>query len=134
MKYFLSILIIASVIFSCDSSKSVMKGDSEAVVEKDRVRIANDSLEYEIIIIEPGFDSYLISQPPMGYYELSFLENRNAFYVVEFNNRVRDLRYSRNLYNQEIEYRSNIDYGLEVNYLLYNYFQFFEQRYKQKLR
>tara|TARA_R110002072_G_scaffold118631_1_gene250659 strand:- start:68737 stop:69063 length:327 start_codon:yes stop_codon:yes gene_type:complete len=103
-------------------------------VENDTVRIANDELEYEILIIEPGFNQWLVSQPPMGYYGLTFLENRNAFYVLEYNRRVRSIDRSRELYPQEINYDPGTKYGLEVNYLLYNYFKYFEQTYNQKLR
>ncbi|MGO2102488.1 MAG: DUF6146 family protein, partial [Psychroflexus halocasei] len=35
---------------------------------------------------------------------------------------------------QEIDYQPHIDYGYEVNYMLYHYFLFFEQKYNQKLR
>ena len=101
----------------------------------DTVRIANDSLEYEIIIIEPGFQSWLVTQPPRGYYIQKVLENRNLFSVQEYNRRVLDSRYNRtNLYEQQIDYQPGIDYGYEVNYLLFNYFEFFEETYNQKLR
>ncbi|MAP54830.1 DUF6146 family protein [Altibacter sp.] len=134
MRVLFVLCILALSIYSCESGKSVMKGDTATGSTSDTIRIANDSLEYEILIIEPGFDAWLITQPPRSYYETTFLENRNYFYVLEYNNRVRNLSFSRALYPQEIEYRSDIDYGHEVNYLLYNYFQFFEQKYRQRLR
>jgi hypothetical protein len=133
MKYLLTILVIIVSFYSCDSSKSAMKGDSETKITNDTIRIANDSLEYEILIIEPGFDVWLATQPPKGYYGITFLESRNRNYVMEYNNRVRNpQRYSTILYPQEINYDIGTHYGLEVNYLLYNYFIYFEQKYKQK--
>ena len=133
MKYLLTVLIIAFGIYSCDSGKSAMKGDSDnTIASNDTIRIANDSLEYEIIIIEPGFDSWVVTQPPKGYYGQSFLEGKNRTFVYEYNNRVRNpQRFSPILYPQEINYDMGTDYGLEVNYLLYNYFLYFQQKYDQ---
>jgi len=37
-----------------------------------------------------------------------------------------------NLYIQQINYEQQTDYGYEVNYLLYNYFLFFEKQYRQR--
>lgn len=134
MRFIIILTGLLLSIYSCDSSKSAMKGDSDTEMANDTVRIANDSLEYEILIIEPGFNSWLVTQFPREYYSLSTLENRNAFYVSAYNRRVLDpSRYNPDLYPQQINYELNIDYGLEVNYLLYNYFVYFEKTYKQKL-
>lgn len=118
----------------CQTTKTIFNKSEPPVSTSDTVRIANDSIEYEIIIIEPGFNAWLITQPPKGYYGLNYLETKNRFYVVEYNNRVYSPSYDRNLYQQEINYDPSISYGLEVNYLLYNYFKYFEITYNQKLR
>ncbi|WP_249684836.1 DUF6146 family protein [Flavobacterium sp. CYK-55] len=99
----------------------------------DTVRIANDSIEYEIIIIEPGFDSWLATAKPRNYFSLVYLENKNRMWVSEWNQRVLDNRYNQNLYEMRIDYQPHIRYGFEVNYLLYQYFSYFQQRYKQRL-
>ncbi|WP_317046424.1 DUF6146 family protein [Pukyongia salina] len=133
MRYFLAILGFALMIYSCDSGRTGMSGGSDATSETmDTVRIANDSLEYEIIILDLGFNNWLVTQPPEGYYSQSFLENRNRLFVTEYNRRVQNFqRYDPNLYQQEINYEFDVDYGYEVNYLLYNYMMFFQERYKQ---
>ncbi|PVW13848.1 DUF6146 family protein [Marixanthomonas spongiae] len=134
MRYILFIIAVSLAVYSCDSTKSAMKGDKISATENDTIRIANDSLEYEIIIIEPGFNSWLVTQPSRGYYGLNYLENKNRFFVSEFNARVRNpQRYSPSLYPQEINYNFNTDYGYEVNYLLYNYFVYFQEKYNQHL-
>ena len=133
MKYILVILVAIVGFYSCDSSKSAMKGTADAVTANDTIRIANDSLEYEILIIEPGFNTWILTQPPKGYYGIPFLEARNRNFVIEYNNRVLNpQRYSSILYTQQINYEMGTHYGLEVNYMLYNYFLYFQQRYKQK--
>lgn len=111
------------------SSKEVGK------VGNDTVRIANDSLEYEVLIIDPGFSSWLASKSfPRGYLSQSYLENKNIFYIIEWNNRVlQPQRFNPNLYEMSINYDSNINYGYEVNYLIYNYFIYFQNTYNQSL-
>ncbi|MBT8273499.1 MAG: hypothetical protein KJO77_06815, partial [Bacteroidia bacterium] len=103
--------------------------------EQDTVRIASDKVEYEIIIIEPGFNSWLQARAqPEGYYTQEFLESRNAIYVTAWNNRVLDpSRFDPNLYQMQIDYNPMIDYGYEVNYKLYYYFIYFQIQYKQQL-
>ena len=71
---------------------------------------------------------------PEGYYSQDYLESRNTFYVTEWNNRVRSpLQYNRNIYENIIDYQSNVDYGYDVNYKLFNYFEFAQQKYKMSL-
>lgn len=136
MKYFLLILLISFSFFSCKTSHKMSSPVGEVNAKaQDTVRIANDKLEYEIIIIEPGFNFWLQSiAKPKGYYSQSFLEGRNRFYVSEWNIRVLDpYRYDPNLYELEIDYSPFIDYGYEVNYKLYYYFIYFQLEYKQQL-
>ena len=86
----------------------------------------------EIVIIEPGFDNWLVTQKPRGYYGQTYLENKNRLFVTEYNRRVRNFQlYDRNLYEQEINYEYHVDYGYEVNYLLYNYFVYFQEEFNQ---
>ena len=138
MKALLYIFILLTAIISCKTSKNTTKNDNQNIAvtkDNDTVRIANDKLEYEIIIIEPGFNYWLLSTArPEGYYSQQFLENRNYIFVTEWNQRVlQPQRFSPNLYEMQINYQPGIDYGYEVNYKLYNYFIFFQLTYKQRL-
>mgnify|MGYP006879604944 CR=1 FL=1 len=133
MKNFLLLIALSAAIYSCGTGNSAMNGSSSETTKNDTIRIANDSLEYEIMIIEPGFDSWLVSQPPRGFYGQSILETKNRLFVSEYNSRVMNpTRYSHNLYSEQINYDPNVDYGYEVNYLLYNYFVYFQDKYNQK--
>lgn len=136
MKTFIAILLILGLFFSCGTSYKTVGENSEInTTEQDTVRIANDDLEYEIIIIEPGFNTWLLSVArPEGYYSQPFLESRNRILVQEWNQRVlQPYTYNPNLYSMQIDYDPNIDYGYEVNYKLYNYFIYFQLHYKQRL-
>ena len=42
-------------------------------------------------------------------------------------------RYDPLLYELQINYDPQIDYGYEVNYQLYNYFVYFQRKYGQRL-
>jgi hypothetical protein len=113
-----------------------MKRDDKPLTTlNDTVRIANDSLEYEVIIIDPGFSTWLASvASPRGFHSLSYLENKNQIYISEWNNRVmQPQRYPSNLYEMTINYDYGISYGYEVNYLIYNYMIYFQNTFKQKL-
>lgn len=135
MKKLIYIAVLVATIVGCASTQTKNESGNTSAVVGDTIRIANDSLEYEIIIIEPGFNQWLVGQQPRGYYEQFWLENRNILFVTEYNNRVIDpMRFDGNLYLQQIDYSRGTDYGYEVNYLLYNWFEFFQQRYNQKLR
>jgi len=103
--------------------------------EADTVEIASDSTEYEVIIIDPGFNFWLQSVArPEGYYSQPFLENRNQIFVINYNQRVlQPQRYKPDLYQLQIDYNVNIDYGYELNYKLYNYFIYFQRKYNQRL-
>jgi hypothetical protein len=130
------IVIILVSLFSCKTSNSSFsKTDKLIATQNDTVRIANDKLEYEVIIIDPGFSTWLVTTAlPRNYYSQSYLESRNRIWVSEWNSRVlQPMRYSPNLYEMTINYDPNTDYGYEVNYLIYNYMVYFQNRYKQKL-
>lgn len=138
MKKCISILIIICTIIACSSASQNIAGTTDTTSVKkgnDTVRIANDSLEYEVIIIDNGFSSWLNSRAlPRNYYTLSYLENKNYQYVVEWNIRAsQPNRYNPNLYEMTIDYQPQIRYGYEVNYLIYNYMIYFQNTYKQKL-
>ena len=133
MKNCALIVFIGLFIFSCSTTKNRNMKVTSATSLSDTVRIANDSLEYEILIIEPGFNAWIVSQRPRGYFSEVFLENRNRLYVMEYNQRViQPLQFDPNLYPFQINYDPNIRYGYEVNYLLYHYFLFFEQQLRQR--
>ena len=88
------LFVVVLMVSSCGSTKGQVNiSDEEKTAFKkqvgDTIKIASDKTEYEIIIIEPGFNFWLQSiAKPEGYYEQSYLENRNNLYVIEWNQRV----------------------------------------------
>lgn len=137
MKTLLSILSVFFLI-ACHTTKPITSNGANTMANttvNDTVKIENDSLEYQILIIEPGFNVWLeTTARPEGYYSQKYLENRNIILVNEWNARVmQPQRYNPQLYEMQIDYRSGTDYGYEVNYKLYNYFIYFQLTYNQRL-
>ena len=144
MRYIFFIITLLLILLSCGSIEKKSNNDlniseeEKAIFEsKDdkAVTIANDSIEYQITIIDPGFSFWLNSiAKPRGFYSNQYMRNRNNIYVINWNQRVSEpLRYNSNLYEMQINYDSSIDYGYEVNYQLYNYFIYFQRKYNQRL-
>lgn len=127
----LGFLIVATILWACASSPNKTSSSEK----EEPVVIANDSLEYEIIIIDPGFTAYLNSiAQPVGYYSQSYLENRNQMMVPIWNYRVQNpFQFNPNIYENIIDYDPNINYGYDVNYKLFNYFLFAQQKYRMRL-
>ena len=136
MKNLACILIALLAIIGCSVSKSSVSSTEKPKTESnDTIKIANEELQYEVIIIEPGFNFWLESTAhPRGYYDQHYLENKNQLYVLEWNNRVQQPQiYPPNLYEMTINYDPTINYGYEVNYLIYNYMILFQNKYNQRL-
>lgn len=134
MKLFKHLTLIISIglfFWACASSpikKNITKKEEPVV-------IANDSLEYEIIIFDIGFNAFLNSiAQPEGFYSQSYLEARNKAWVITWNNRVtNNIQFNEDIYENIIDYQPHIDYGYEVNYKLFNYFLFAQRKYKMNL-
>jgi len=136
MKTLVSVIVLLLIITGCHSSKTVTDVNGNASTKvSDTVTIANDSLEYEVTIIDPGFSSWLVGRAlPRGYYSENYLEVKNQLYVSEWNRRaMQPTLFDSKLYEMQINYDINTRYGYEVNYLIYNYFIYFQNRYNQKL-
>lgn len=133
--------LLFTVLFSCKTNNSnAINGNNVAQNQvtpptaNDTVRIANDSLEYEVIIIDPGFTGWLASRAqPRGYYGESYLRNKNTIWTTEWNSRVLNAQRFGNMYQMRIDYSPQIEYGYEVNYLIYNYLVYFQITNNQRL-
>lgn len=138
MKNTIPFLIIIALIASCKSynqDQTINNGNDSGLVENDTVSISSDESDYEIIIIEPGFNAWLQSRArPEGFHSQQWLESRNTILVQAWNQRnLQPMVYDPNLYQLRIDYDTHTDYGYEVNYKLYNYFLYFQLKYNQRL-
>lgn len=121
------IIILMSLAFvACQTTKPAAKGNAETAKISEA---ESDSTEYELIVMDALFDSFLATQPSMEFYFNEYYRNWNTQYVNEWNIRHSNpLRYG-DFYQTQIDYIPYIDYGIELNYQLYNYFLFIEKEY-----
>lgn len=135
MKFiFYSFFVLFFFLQACKVSQDQKQFDKPKL-ESDTIRIANDELEYEILIFDNGFSSWFNSfAKPRNYYSQSYLESRNRVWVLEWNRRtIQATKYNADMYALSIDYQQNIDYGYEVNYMLYYYLVYFQLRNNQRL-
>jgi hypothetical protein len=113
------------ILASCAGQKkiaSVTIGDQEIN--------GTDSVEYELIVFDPDFESwYLTHSKPDWYYSQTYYEMWNRQYVTAWNNKTMTPRYSR-FFETTIDYDPFVDYGLELNHRLFYYFMFVENKLK----
>jgi len=113
------------IILGCSSNKSLV-----TIEEADQ---ASDSTEYELIVTEPGFESWFVTnRKPIWFYEENYYKHFNQMYTNEWNHRVRSIQYDIP-YDELIDYSSTINYGKEVEHKMYWYFQFMMDKYNFKL-
>ena len=125
-------IIIGLVLFAILQPDSYcQKNKNQVKVKPDSISV--DSVEYELIVLDPGFDSWLITKPSMNFYSKQYYETRNRLFVLEWNYRSQNPIRFGDLYETTIEYYPDIDYGIELNYRLYYYFRFFEETHHVKL-
>ena len=95
-------------------------------IQKVSDETAFDSVSYELIILDSGFESwYLAHAKPVNYHEQSYYESWNRQYVQAWNNHSLGNRYSQ-LLDGTIGYDPGTDYGLEINHKLFYYFMYVE--------
>ncbi len=122
MKNWLMAGLILLVVGACTGPKKVINIQSNG-----KEQPGEDSLAYELIILDPGFDTwYLLHNSPVWYHSQEYYENWNLRYVSAWNSKTVSSRHSR-FFESYIDYLPHIDYGFELNHKLFYYFQYVEQ-------
>jgi hypothetical protein len=122
MKPYSFILIIIILLASCAGNKKLSRVDIKSQESE-----LTDSVEYELIIIDPGFETWFLTQSkPTWYHSLNYYETWNKQYVTYWNSKVMSL-HNNAYFETTIDYDPFIDYGLELNHKLFYYFQYVEK-------
>lgn len=109
---------------SCSSVKHTSK--TSAALEQ----TGKDSTEYEIRIIDNNFDQwYNLNYSPAVDHTNEYYRAKNLIGVTNWNDFYTSGKY-RNFIDFLIDYRPDVDYGMEVNRKLYWYFRFIVSTYK----
>lgn len=85
-------------------------------------------VEYDLTVLDLGYESFLTTQPSAETFSINFLKNKNQRYVSTWNQRF--LANNSNIYETSIDYDSQVYYGLEFEYKLYMFFKFMEQKHR----
>lgn len=86
---------------------------------------------YEITVLDPGYETFLLTQKSKEFYSRSLLKVKNAMMVTEWNYRYsQPLHYNPNIYEVKINYEANRYYGLEFEYRLHMFFKFMEKQHR----
>lgn len=129
MKKIILLIAATAFIFACSGPKGMVKiepNDSEtAQVGSEALE---DSLEYELIVLDPGFDTwYMLQDSPARYRSQQYYEGWNFQYVTAWNTLARQPG-RRGFFQTIIGYDPNVDYGFELNHKLFYYFQYVEHK------
>ncbi|WP_372774887.1 DUF6146 family protein [Mangrovibacterium sp.] len=121
MKYLSIIGLLALFIAACSAKKLLT---IQTVPEAETA----DSISYELIVLDPGFDSWFYSQAKSpNFHSQTYYENWNQQYVNAWNYERIGYRHS-NVIHGSIDYDSSVDYGLEINHKLFYYFMYVENK------
>ncbi len=125
MKNGILILIISLLSFSC-TAQTEPKNDKEKSEMKPS---KNEDGEWDLTVIDTQFDYFLNAvAKPINQYSESYLKNRNAVLVTEWNSYYSSGRY-RNVIESSIDYDPRENYGLKFEYKLYQVFAYVNWKY-----
>src|SRR5690554_4617141 len=127
MKKLLILISAFSFLINCYGPKGVVMIEPNSnEISQDIASMELDTLEYELIVLDPGFDSwYMLQDSPARYRSQQYYEGWNRQYVSEWNALARQPG-RRSFFNTIIGYEPNEDYGFELNHKLFYYFQYVE--------
>ncbi|MBN1113148.1 MAG: hypothetical protein JXA53_09585 [Bacteroidales bacterium] len=118
-----------TIVFSFIISFVCIAGFSQK--KENVIKIDSTKTLYELIVIDPGFDSwYELKKSPANYKMEEYYKHWNQRYSIEWNILFR--RGDKNV-DSDIDYRIDIDYGFEFQHKLYFYFKFWEEKNKRQL-
>lgn len=119
------ILLYAGILIftiACSSQKGIVK------IEQDNDPAeAEDSLEYELIVFDPGFETwYMIQNSPANYRSQQYYEYWNRQYVTAWNY-LASVSQRNSFFEPIMGWYPTVDYGFELNHKLFYYFQYVER-------
>lgn len=123
MKAKLSLLASILLFFGCATSNRMLTTTDENLID-----IAENDEEYELVVLDPGFDSWFATtwSPSKDRLE-SYYSYWNQRYVTAWNYKATRAHTSRN-FDTIIGYEPTVDYGIELERKLYYYFRYVDTK------
>lgn len=128
MKKLFFLLMAVTFLTACSGPKETVKTEPKGMVKiEPKVNESHeDSVEYELIVFDTGFETwYMIQNSPARYRSQQYYENWNQQYVSAWNYLATQPR-KRSFFEPIIGYEPGVDYGFELNHKLFYYFQYVE--------
>lgn len=129
MKSSVVILILtASLFVACNVSRNTPAeaGDKNAKVTEAEEA---DSTEYELVIFDSEFETWFqMNSRPISFYDEEYLQNWNNQLVRQWNTFTTSSGRADCRPISHIDYDPSIDYGKELQYKLFYYFKYMQQR------
>ena len=122
MKNMLFFMILIFVIPAC----AIFNREGKKRVEVVHNSTAADSTEYELVVFDQGFETWLLMQPTQQH-SLEYFKAKNRLYVGEWNYRYMNQSRYGSQYGSYLDYDPLVDYGLEFERRLFYYFKYFEE-------
>lgn len=124
-----TIIVALGMLMSLSVIVNPQKNDQKNK-NKAEIKQSNDSIEYELLVFDSGFETFLAKLPySKDFYSNDYYKNWNLSYVTEWNIRALNPARYGTFYENQIDYQSNVDYGLDLNFKLYHYFLYIEEKY-----
>jgi hypothetical protein len=129
MKNLILLFFFALIPLSCFSQDSTKKEEEKSEMKPSK----NEDGEWDLTVIDTQFDYFLNAvAKPISQYSESYLKNKNAFLVSEWNSYYHSGRY-RNIIESGIDYNPGENYGIKFEYKLYQVFAYVSWKYGLKM-
>lgn len=127
MKNLIFLALTTLAFAACSSYSSFNKPvPVDEVISAKGTTAVEDSTEYELLILDTGFESWFVTRnmPSMAHSN-HYYKNWNHRYVIEWNQKHMQ---GHPYFENHIYYDPFEEYGFDLNYKLYHYFQFVEEK------
>ncbi len=123
MKRIFWVFIATILLFSCSTSNRML-----GVSDKNLIDISREKEEYEIIVMDPGFDTWFATTwSPAKDRSVEYYALWNQRYVNAWNYKATN-PHTAELFDSTIQYDPTADYGIEVERVLYYYFRWVDTK------
>lgn len=119
------IILVLILLFSCGITHRELRDSRNGRIGIRDTTSVKDTVEYELIVFDPGFDYWLASKSfYKSQYTNQHLQMLNQQYSLEWNRRYAS---GDRLIESYVDYNPMTKYDFEFNYKLYMYFRYFEE-------
>lgn len=127
MKKWIQLSLLLLFVFACTPQNQLSSEHNKEIKPEKNV-----DGEWDLQVLDSQYDYFLSAvAKPMSFYTESYLKNKNAFLVSEWNSLYFSGRY-KNVIESSIDYDPQENYGLKFEYKLYQVFAYVQWKYHLK--